>query len=83
MLTNEGISSGSSHEKRQDLMTDSAISQSRRVDVDRELERWIPDEDDPQRPELENVFDRQWNRFVWIFWSSDNIYYLHWSVLES
>ncbi|CAA7408913.1 unnamed protein product [Spirodela intermedia] len=61
-LTNDGFSSGSTHEKRQDFMTDSAISQSRRVDVERELERWTPDKDDPQCPELENIFDKHWNR---------------------
>ncbi|XP_078428783.1 CTC-interacting domain 4 isoform X2 [Wolffia australiana] len=61
-LTNDAISSGNALEKHQDFMTDSAISQSRHVDVDRELQRWTPDEDDPRQPELENIFDRQWHR---------------------
>ncbi|MQL77651.1 hypothetical protein Taro_010062 [Colocasia esculenta] len=61
-LTSDGFVSGHVFGKRQDLMTDSAISQSRRVEGERELERWTPDIDDPQCPELENIFDRHWNR---------------------
>ncbi|KAF9617427.1 hypothetical protein IFM89_036388 [Coptis chinensis] len=49
-------------EKHQDIMTDSYISQSSLVDAERELGRWTPDEDDPQCPELENIFDGTWNR---------------------
>ncbi|KAF5175518.1 Polyadenylate-binding protein-interacting protein [Thalictrum thalictroides] len=49
------------HEKRQDIMIDSYISQGF-VEAERELERWAPDEDDPQCPELENIFDGPWNR---------------------
>ncbi|KAL1538135.1 Polyadenylate-binding protein-interacting protein 3, variant 2 [Salvia divinorum] len=49
-------------EKQQELMTDSCISQSRNVEAGRELERWVPDEDDPGCPELENIFDGPWNR---------------------
>lgn len=45
-------------------MIDSSISQSRHVDVERDLERWVPDEDDPQRPELENIFDDPWKRLL-------------------
>ncbi|XP_042019572.1 polyadenylate-binding protein-interacting protein 3-like isoform X1 [Salvia splendens] len=48
--------------KQQELMTDSCISQSRNVEAGRELERWVPDEDDPGCPELENIFDGPWNR---------------------
>uniref|UniRef100_A0A1D1YZB5 Ataxin-2 n=1 Tax=Anthurium amnicola TaxID=1678845 RepID=A0A1D1YZB5_9ARAE len=61
-LTTDGFSSGNACEKRQDLMTDSAISQSRRVEGERELERWTPDKDDLQYPGLDNIFDRHWNR---------------------
>lgn len=50
------------HEKRRDIMIDSYISQSKFVEVERELGRWAPDEDDPQCPELENIFDGTWNR---------------------
>ncbi|PIA27736.1 hypothetical protein AQUCO_07600117v1 [Aquilegia coerulea] len=49
------------HEKRQDIMIDSYISQGF-VEAERELGRWAPDEDDPQCPELENIFDGPWNR---------------------
>ncbi|XP_047962949.1 polyadenylate-binding protein-interacting protein 3-like isoform X2 [Salvia hispanica] len=49
-------------EKHHELMTDSCISQSQHVDAGRELERWVPDEDDPGCPELENIFDGPWNR---------------------
>ncbi|KAL1551725.1 Polyadenylate-binding protein-interacting protein 3 [Salvia divinorum] len=49
-------------EQHHELMTDSCISQSQHVDAGRELERWVPDEDDPECPELENIFDGPWNR---------------------
>ncbi|XP_058005075.1 polyadenylate-binding protein-interacting protein 3 isoform X3 [Hevea brasiliensis] len=55
-------------EKQQELMIDSFISQSRHTEVERELEPWVPDEDDPQCPELENIFNgsrnsRGWDQF--------------------
>ncbi|KAK9102486.1 hypothetical protein Sjap_019740 [Stephania japonica] len=49
-------------ERRQDILIDSCISQSTSVEVRRELERWTPDEDDPQCPETEDIFDGSWNR---------------------
>ncbi|KAK1314487.1 hypothetical protein QJS10_CPA06g02466 [Acorus calamus] len=39
------------NEKQRDLMTDSVISHNHYVETERELERWTPDEDDPQCPE--------------------------------
>ncbi|CAA0822419.1 Polyadenylate-binding protein-interacting protein 4 [Striga hermonthica] len=50
------------NERQQELMTDSCISRSRHVEVGRELEPWIPDENDPGCPELENIFYGPWNR---------------------
>ncbi|CAI8607939.1 unnamed protein product [Vicia faba] len=32
------------------------------VSTGRELQRWVPDEDVPQCPELDNIFDGSWNR---------------------
>ncbi|KAK6148735.1 hypothetical protein DH2020_016260 [Rehmannia glutinosa] len=61
-VTRDGFTNELQHEKLQELMTDSCISQSRHVDLGRELERWVPDEDDPGCPELENIFDGPWNR---------------------
>ncbi|XP_057771030.1 polyadenylate-binding protein-interacting protein 4-like isoform X2 [Salvia miltiorrhiza] len=58
----DGFLSELQREKQQELMTDSCISQSRHVEAGRELERWVPDEDDPGCPELENIFDGPWNR---------------------
>lgn len=58
----DGFTNELQHEKQQDLMTDSCISQSRHVEAGRELERWVPDEDDLGCPELENIFDGPWNR---------------------
>lgn len=52
------------HEKQHEIMLDSSISQSRHVEVGRELEPWVPDEDAPQCPELENTFDGPWNRLL-------------------
>lgn len=49
-------------EKQQEMVVDSVISQSRHAEVERELERWVPDKDVPQCPELENIFDGHWNR---------------------
>lgn len=46
----------------QEIMVDSIISQSRHVDLERELQPWMPDEDDPHCPELENIFDSRRNR---------------------
>ena len=61
-VTSDGFASELQHEKHQEILIDSAISQSRHVEVERELERWVPDKDDPQCPELENIFDGPWNR---------------------
>ncbi|KAF8401054.1 hypothetical protein HHK36_014357 [Tetracentron sinense] len=61
-VTEDGLTNGLQREKRQDIMIDSCISQSHYVEAERELERWTPDEDDPQCPELENIFDGTWNR---------------------
>lgn len=48
-----------------EIMVDSVISQSCHVETGRELQRWVPDEDDPQCPELENIFDGPWNRWFY------------------
>ncbi|KAK1416909.1 hypothetical protein QVD17_26028 [Tagetes erecta] len=45
-----------------DIMIDSTISHSRHVDLDRELQPWVPDDDNQECPELDNTFDRHWNR---------------------
>ncbi|KZV33681.1 ataxin-2 [Dorcoceras hygrometricum] len=50
------------HDKKQELMVDSRISQSCHIEMGRELEPWIPDESDPGCPELDNIFDGPWNR---------------------
>uniref|UniRef100_A0A2P2MJ05 Ataxin 2 SM domain-containing protein n=1 Tax=Rhizophora mucronata TaxID=61149 RepID=A0A2P2MJ05_RHIMU len=63
-VTMDGISSDLQHEKQQELMLDSFISQSRQIEAERELEPWVPDEDDPQCPELENIFDGPRNRLL-------------------
>ncbi|MCD7449228.1 Polyadenylate-binding protein-interacting protein 3 [Datura stramonium] len=49
-------------EQQQELLTDSCISQSRHIEVERQLERWVPDDDAPECPELDNIFDGHWNR---------------------
>ncbi|KAK6153405.1 hypothetical protein DH2020_013044 [Rehmannia glutinosa] len=41
-VTRDGFTNELQHEKLQELMTDSIISQSRHVDLGRELERWVP-----------------------------------------
>jgi len=66
-VTRDGFTNDVQHVKQKDIMIDSSISQSRHVDVERDLERWVPDEDDPQCPESENIFDdprnRGWDQF--------------------
>ncbi|KAG6510747.1 hypothetical protein ZIOFF_028782 [Zingiber officinale] len=58
---------GHSNEKGKDLLIDSVISHSHHLETERELTPWIPDEDDPECPELENIFDgtldRNWDQF--------------------
>ncbi|CAN4086989.1 unnamed protein product [Withania somnifera] len=49
-------------EKQQELLTDSCISQNRHGEVERQLERWVPDDDALECPELDNIFDGHWNR---------------------
>ncbi|KAK1360285.1 polyadenylate-binding protein-interacting protein 3-like [Heracleum sosnowskyi] len=61
-LTRDGLANEVQQEKQQEIMTDSSISQSRHVEVERELGRWVPDADDPECPELDNIFDGPWNR---------------------
>ncbi|TYI78782.1 hypothetical protein E1A91_D06G238200v1 [Gossypium mustelinum] len=61
-VTSNGFASELQHEKQQELLIDSVISQSCHVGLERELEPWVPDEDYPQCPELENIFSGSWNR---------------------
>ncbi|KAA3478459.1 polyadenylate-binding protein-interacting protein 3-like isoform X1 [Gossypium australe] len=61
-VTSDGFASELQHEKQQELLIDSVISQSRHVGLERELEPWVPDEDYPQCPDLENIFSGSWNR---------------------
>ncbi|XP_068661963.1 polyadenylate-binding protein-interacting protein 3-like isoform X2 [Aristolochia californica] len=61
LLSGDGLINGHACDKQQDILIDSFISQSSYVE-ERELERWAPDQDDPQCPELENIFDGPWNR---------------------
>ncbi|KAK8946030.1 hypothetical protein KSP40_PGU009776 [Platanthera guangdongensis] len=61
-LTSEEFSSANAREGKKEFMIDSVISRSHSVDVERELERWTPDADDPECPELDNIFDGTWNR---------------------
>ncbi|KAA8540254.1 hypothetical protein F0562_024183 [Nyssa sinensis] len=62
ILTRDGLTNELQRVKQQEIMLDSSISQSCYVEGERELERWVPDKDDPQCPELENIFDGPWNR---------------------
>lgn len=61
-ITKDGFSNEHQQDKQHEIMLDSNISQSRQLEMERELERWVPDEDVPQCPELENIFDGPWNR---------------------
>ncbi|KAG0454508.1 hypothetical protein HPP92_023800 [Vanilla planifolia] len=61
-LSSDEFSNSNARDRRKDFMIDSVISRSNIVDVERELERWTPDVDDPECPELDNIFDGTWNR---------------------
>lgn len=61
-LTQDDVKFEYQLERQHELMTDSCISQSQNVETERELERWVPDDDTPECPELENIFDGHWNR---------------------
>ncbi|CAN6819271.1 unnamed protein product, partial [Brassica oleracea] len=50
-------------EKSVELLTDSSISKSCRVDQGRELKPWVPDGEAPEG--LDNVFDKPWKRGGW------------------
>lgn len=63
-IARDGLPNESHHDMHQEIMVDSLISQSRHVEPGRELKPWVPDEDDPQCPELENIFDGHWNRLL-------------------
>ncbi|KVH92974.1 Ataxin-2, C-terminal [Cynara cardunculus var. scolymus] len=63
-VTRDGLMNELQHEKLHDIMIDSSISQSRHVELERELEPWIPDDDNPECPELDNTFDRHWNSSI-------------------
>ncbi|KAF3522030.1 hypothetical protein F2Q69_00047073 [Brassica cretica] len=58
----DNASNSAQCERPLELLTDSSISQSTHVDLGRELERWVPDEDVPDCSDLENVFDDPWKR---------------------
>ncbi|CAN1286727.1 Polyadenylate-binding protein-interacting protein 4 [Linum perenne] len=61
-VTADGLSNELQNERHHDILIDSIISRSHHVDPERELEPWVPDGDDLQCPELENIFDGSWNR---------------------
>uniref|UniRef100_A0A2P2MIY5 Uncharacterized protein MANES_11G022200 n=1 Tax=Rhizophora mucronata TaxID=61149 RepID=A0A2P2MIY5_RHIMU len=64
IVTMDGICRELQRERQQELLLGSFISQSRQIEAERELEPWVPDEDDPQCPELENIFDGPRNRLL-------------------
>ncbi|GAB2269154.1 Polyadenylate-binding protein-interacting protein 3 [Dionaea muscipula] len=59
-VTCNGVSNELERDKLPEIMLDSYISNTRHVEVERELARWVPEGDDPQCPELENIFDSSW-----------------------
>ncbi|KAJ6394478.1 hypothetical protein OIU77_023645 [Salix suchowensis] len=61
-VTIDGMSNELQHAKQQEIMIDSFISRSQLVETERELEPWVPDKDEPQCPELDNIFEGHWNR---------------------
>jgi hypothetical protein len=78
------LASESNYDVHQEIMVDSVISQPRHVETGRELHRWVPDEDVPQCPELDNIFDGSWNR--WLYFSliitNQKLLYNHYYLLD-
>ncbi|KAJ0488501.1 putative LsmAD domain, ataxin 2, SM domain-containing protein [Helianthus annuus] len=62
LMTRDGLMNELEHDQLHDIMIDSNISHSRHVDLERELEPWVPDDDHPECPELDNTFDHHWHR---------------------
>ena len=62
-VTKDGLSN-EVHNENQELLIDSFISHSCHVEAERELKPWIPDDDSPQFPELDSIFDCPWNRLL-------------------
>jgi hypothetical protein len=63
-LGGDELPKGTGHDKRKDLLIDSAISRTHYLE-ERELERWAPDEGDSECLELEK-YDRKGNRYYYI-----------------
>ncbi|KAF2615508.1 hypothetical protein F2Q70_00009968 [Brassica cretica] len=61
-------------EKSVELLTDSSISKSCRVDQGRELKPWVPDGEAPEG--LDNVFDKPWKRYIHTYFDFMQIYLL-------
>ena len=53
-ITRDGFSNELQQDKQQEIMLDSNISQSRHIEAERGLARWVPDEDVPHCPGLDN-----------------------------
>lgn len=64
MTVTKDVLSNEVYNEHQELLIDSYISQSCNLEEERELKPWIPDDDDPQFPELDNIFDGPWNRLL-------------------
>ncbi|KAL1218929.1 Polyadenylate-binding protein-interacting protein 3 [Cardamine amara subsp. amara] len=61
-VCSNNVSNSVQSKKPLELLTDSTISQSYHVDLERELKPWVPDDDLPDCSDLENVFDDPWKR---------------------
>ena len=57
-----------------ELLTDSSISKSCRVDQGRELKPWVPDGEAPEG--LDDVFDKPWKRYIHTYLDFMQIYLL-------
>ncbi|MCE3052245.1 Polyadenylate-binding protein-interacting protein 3 [Datura stramonium] len=72
--TSDGFRTEFMQEQQQELLTDSCISQSWHIEVERQLERWVPDDDATECPELDNIFDGQWNRGLDQFEANERLF---------
>eukprot|EP00249_Psilotum_nudum_P015390 c25304_g2_i1 orf=1-2427(-) len=61
-LSGDSLLNGHSRENRTDILTDANLSQSRHLELERELKPWTPDKDDPKDLGLDSTFQNTWNR---------------------
>uniref|UniRef100_A0A0D6QRJ7 LsmAD domain-containing protein n=1 Tax=Araucaria cunninghamii TaxID=56994 RepID=A0A0D6QRJ7_ARACU len=61
-LMGDELANGYARGNRHEILTDSLLSHSHHLDLERELEPWTPEKDAPESLGLEDTFQNPWNR---------------------